>query len=102
MDFLKEILAAKKRYFLQQQVSHIIIPHCPELTVARVIKMIKGHDTVMEYLPNVSDEKPYIEREFLFDIVNTVDPLFFENALAQLEARRGFKAAEQGKVARGD
>ena len=59
--------------------------------------MIKSHDTVMEYLPNVSDDKPYIEREFLFDIVNTVDPLFFKSALAQLEARRGLKAAEQEK-----
>ena len=61
--------------------------------MARVIKMVRSHPTVMEYLPSVPDDgKAYIEREFLFDIVNTVDSQFFKTALAQIEVRRGFKA----------
>ena len=70
---------------------------CPELTVKRVIKLVKDHASVMEYLPTISEENWYIEREFLFDIVNTVDPRFFKDALAELESRRGIKAAEAEK-----
>ena len=63
----------------------------------RVIKYIKDHAEVMAYLPTVSDNNQYIEREFLFDVVNTIDPKFFKDALAQLEQRRGVKAAEAEK-----
>ena len=55
MDFLKEILAGKKKYFVLAQVSHINVPICPELTVERVIKQVKKHPEMMEYLPNVPD-----------------------------------------------
>ena len=66
------------------------------LTVARVIKRVQSHSAIMLYLPTVSETgKQYIEREFLFDIVNTIDPTFFRDALAELEARRGKKAAEE-------
>ena len=45
-------------------------------------------------MPTVSETgKQYIEREFLFDVVNTIDPNFFRDSLAELEARRGKKAA---------
>ena len=98
MDFLREILSGKKKYFLQSEISHIIVPTFPELTVARVIKMVREHKSVMQYLPTVSEDgKQYIERDFLFDIVNTCDPKFFRDALAELEARRGAKAAEEQK-----
>ena len=43
MDFLKEILSGKKRYFLQSEISHVTVPTCPELTVARVIKRVQSH-----------------------------------------------------------
>ena len=48
----------------------------------------------MLYLPTLAETgKQYIEREFLFDVVNTIDPNFFRDSLAELEARRGKKAA---------
>ena len=82
MDFLKEILSGKKKYFLQAQVTNITVPSCPELTVARVIQKVKDHEAVMAYLPSVSENgKQYIERGFLFNIVNTIDPKFFQAAL---------------------
>jgi len=43
MEFLKNILSGKKQYFLQEQVAMIRVPMCPELTVERVIKQVKGH-----------------------------------------------------------
>ena len=45
----------------------------------------------MMYLPNLPEDY-YIERDFLFTIVNTCDRLYFKEALAELEVRRAYKA----------
>ena len=43
----------------------------------------------MRYLPDLPDKsKKYIERDFLFTIVNTLDRKFFKEALAEIEANR--------------
>ena len=59
--------------------------------------MVKDHASVMEYLPTISEENWYIEREFLFDVVNTIDPGFFRDALAEVEARRTHRAEAEEK-----
>ena len=50
----------------------------------------------MRFLPEISDTgKHYIERDFLFAIVNTIDRNYFREALAEIEVRRA-KRAMQG------
>ncbi len=45
---------------------------CPELTFERVLKQIQGYREIMRFLSDVTDNgKQYIERDFLFEIVNT-------------------------------
>lgn len=66
---------------------------CPELTVERVLKQVKGFKQIMKYLPDLPENgKHYIERDFLFTIVNTVDRNYFREALAEIESRRSQKA----------
>ncbi len=49
----------------------------------------------MAYLPDFKDgAKNYIERDFLFWIVNTIDYQFFRQALAEIETRRTAKIAQ--------
>jgi len=36
MEFLKDILAGTKKYFLLDEVAKINVPMCPELTVERI------------------------------------------------------------------
>ena len=56
----------------------IRVPMCPELTVERVIKQVQGHYEIMRFLPEISDTgKHYIERDFLFAIVKTIDRKYF-------------------------
>ena len=96
MEFLKDILASRKKYFLVSEISHIHVPMCPELTVERVLSQVKAHPSMLEYLPTISDTgKQYIERDFLFNVVNTIDPNFFRDALAEIEGRRHRKAAAE-------
>ena len=57
---------------------------------------MKRHNHIVEYLPDLSENgKKYIERDFLFAIVNTIDQMFFIEALAELEERRATKAHQE-------
>ena len=79
----------------------IRVPMCPELTVERVLKQVQGHREIMRFLPDLTDNgKQYIERDFLFAIVNTIDKNYFQESMAEIEMRRAKKAAqgEQGMI----
>lgn len=52
----------------------------------------------MQYLPDPPEKgKYYVEREFLFTIVNTLDRRFFIQALAEIGAHRAHKNEEEEK-----
>ncbi len=75
----------------------IWVPMCPELTVKRVLKKFQVLREIMRFLPDLTDNcKQYIERDFLFAIVNTIDKNYFRKLIAEIEMRRAKKAA-QGK-----
>jgi len=56
LEFLKEILAGQKKYFLLSEIAMIRVPLCPEITVERILKLVKDHKEVMNYLPDISDK----------------------------------------------
>ncbi len=72
----------------------IRVPMCPELTVERVFKQVQGRREIIRFLSDVTDNgKQYIERDFLFAIVNTIDKNYFRESMAEIEMRRAKKAA---------
>ena len=79
----------------------IRVPMCPELTVERVLKQVQDQREIMHFIPDLTDNgKQYIESEFLFAIVNTIDKNYFRESMAEIEMRRTKKAAqgEQGLI----
>ena len=55
----------------------------------------------MRFLPDLTDNgKQYIERDFLFAIVDTIDKNYFRESMAEIEIGRAKKAAqgEQGLI----
>ena len=98
MEFIKDVLSGKKSFFLQKDIRMMKIPKCPEITVDRVLQQVRGIKEIMKYLPDIPlAGKYYIEREFLFSVVNTVDPDYFRLALAELEARRSVKSNQEAE-----
>ena len=74
MEFRRDILSGKKKYFLRIEIISLKVPICPELTVANVMQQVKAHQQIMVYLPGFKEgAKKYIERDFLFFIVNIID-----------------------------
>ncbi len=76
----------------------IRIPMCSELTVERVLKKVQGHREIMHFLYYLTDNgKQYIERDFLFAIVNTIDKNYFQESMAEIEMWRAKKAVRGSK-----
>jgi len=41
MEFLKDILCGKKKYFLQKDILWLRVPMCPELILDKVMMQVK-------------------------------------------------------------
>ena len=76
----------------------IWVPMCPELTVERVLKQLQGNREIMRFLPDLTDNgKHYIERDFLFAIVKTIDKNYFRESMAEIEMRRAKRLLRMSK-----
>ncbi len=66
-----------------------------------MFKASSGSQGDYAFSPDLTDNgKQYIERDFLFAIVNTIDKNYFRESMAEIEIRRAKKAAqsEQGLI----
>ena len=57
----------------------IILPRIDELSVPRVMSMIKDDKTLKMYIPDGYYKKTKPDRTWLFNVVNTVYPDFLQN-----------------------
>jgi hypothetical protein len=78
MTFIKGVLANKKKLLKNHEAIPVNFPRLKSLTVEQVLMMGLGDADIAEYLPDKEDiESNYMDRSFLFTIVNTLEPTFF-------------------------
>ena len=79
----------QKSYYVTKDVKLVSVPRYSEITVKQVINFIFDKPHILKYIPNLkkSSDKS-MDREFLFNIVNTVEPEYFPELVRQVEAER--------------
>ncbi len=80
-----------KKYLLQSQVIYLHVPKCPQLNFSEFIKKILSIDKIIRYLPDLSmslNTKAYIERGFLFVILNTFYRDFLSSTIAEIDNKK--------------
>ena len=89
LEFLRAILNGQKSYYVTKDVKLVSVPRYSEITVKQVINFIFDKPHILKYIPNLkkSSDKS-MDREFLFNIVNTVEPEYFPELVRQVEAER--------------
>jgi hypothetical protein len=65
----------------------------PELTAKNLYILSKKDEIIRDYLPDLTD-KASINKEFLFNIINTVKPSFFPESMHELMRARQEKIAQ--------
>ena len=72
------------------------VPFRPQFTIERLLTAIKTSPEVLEYLPN--DPHTHVNREYLCNIINTLDPVYFRKAIDEVECARGKMVSAKPKM----
>lgn len=95
IDFLKQLLAGDKLYFLNHEVPYVYVQKVGPLTVKNVMEKVYHLPEVRKYLPDYPEHpERYMNRDFLYSIVNKLDPTFFRRVSQEVNAQRKAKAEE--------
>ena len=89
MEFVRALLNGRKRYFKNDELRKVKVPRYKQLTYLKVLDHCTSKPTVMSYIPNQRlDGEPTCDREFLFTILNTLDPDYFPAQLRAVEEEK--------------
>ena len=82
MDYLRCVLNGRKSCFANSQVRKVKVPRYKQLTLEKVLQHCISNSRILQYLPNLPENgEPPCDRDFLFTIVNTIEPDYFPTQL---------------------
>ena len=94
MEFLRALLNGRKRYFKNDSVRKVNVPRYKQLTLSKVLDHCIAKPELLRYIPNFPmGGEVHVDRDFLFTIVNTLDPQFFPAQLRAIEEVKREKCA---------
>jgi hypothetical protein len=77
LRFCQQWLAGEKILLKEADISRVVVPHYKELTVQALYSMVANYEVTLKHLPDgVEVGKKQPNRQFVFDIVNTLHPGF--------------------------
>jgi hypothetical protein len=84
LRFLKQLLKKQKLALRRSETSMVNIPRMKMVTVESVLKVALDNVEISKYLPDREDlDGDYIQRDYLFTLVHSLEPTFFKRALAE-------------------
>jgi len=87
-DFLKEVFAEEKELFELKEVSFINVPLFDELSVIKLWPMTKEDKLFMKYFPQKLPKGRVPDREYFFNILNTLYPLYVQEIIRHANEQR--------------
>jgi hypothetical protein len=96
MSFLKGVLANKKRLFKVFEAPPVNFKPPKELTVKQVLELALNDEDIALFLPDKVDiEDDYIDKKFLFAVVNALEPTFFQRCMREFQEKNKAKVVEE-------
>jgi hypothetical protein len=86
-------LSGKKLAYQYWEVSICRVQPRSQFTIKSVLKSFQSNQTLVKYLPD--EPLAHVTRDYLFTLVNTLDPTFFRRAEEDLESRLREKEIEK-------
>ena len=77
-DFLKQVLAEEKQLLKKKEYVPIEVPHYDELSVRSLWPQFAEDADVAKYFPDVFPKDKGSDREYFFNVVNTIHPDFLK------------------------
>ena len=87
--FLGKLLRGEKRAFFRHETKPIKLPQHSTFYVKHLVKLAQAHETAMLYLPD--EPIKHVTKEFIGNVLNTLDDTFFPRAIAEIQERQKAK-----------
>jgi hypothetical protein len=87
-DFLKQVFAGKKQLIPRIQLRPIEVPHYDELSVDALIKDVMTIPDLGKFFLEQKTPANRPDREFFFNIINTVDPDYLSALIRHAQGLR--------------
>ena len=101
-DFLRQILAEDKQFMPMSEVKIINVPKYDEVSVKNLWPHCNGIPELMVYFPDKLPKNRLPDREFFFNILNSLNPSYvaniIEHATKMRNSAEGFNTDEQSIV----
>ena len=98
IEFLRMIMTGEKRYFLNKDVPVVYVQKLNKITVGEILRKVYHLREVRAYLPDFETyPERKMNRDFLFGIVNKLDPTFFTRATRDAAAMQPVKPEDETK-----
>lgn len=96
-DFLKQVFAGDKKLLELKQVKWIHVPVYDELAVHKIWPLIKEEEKMMMFFPDKLPKGRLPDREYFWNIVNTLNEPYVAQLLKHANALRN-DAKKQGEA----
>ena len=87
-DFLKAIIEGKKQLLKATAVKRVSVPHYEELAVKNIFPRVKDEPEVMVYLPDKLPKSKLPDRQYFFNVLNTVRQEYVTELIAHANRQR--------------
>lgn len=75
-DFLKQVLAGDKKLMPLKEVKFVNIPKFEELSVEKILPLLKEDKAVMAYFPDRFPKGRTVARDYFWNVLNSVHELY--------------------------
>ena len=96
-DFLKQVLADKKRLMPLKKVNWVVVPKFDELSVANLQEKMKADAEFMQYFPDKLPKGRSPAREYFFNILNSIHPQYVARLIDHANRQRYTAENEERK-----
>ena len=93
-EFLKHVFAGRKKLLKLSDVKHIIVPKYDELSVKLLFPHLKNDPVFMLYLPDRFANGHPPDRDYLFNVLNTLKPEYVSNIISHASKLRNHVVEE--------
>ena len=87
-DFMKQLLVEDKKLLELQQVIHANVPRYDELSVKKFWPLMQKDAVFMQYMPNATAEGRLPEREYFWNVLNTLQTAYVQQLIEHANAQR--------------
>jgi len=84
-DFLKQVLAGKKKLLPLKDVKKVSVPKYEELAVEKIFAIVNRDPDVMAYFPDSLPKNRNIAREYFWNILHTVHETYVQRLITHAQ-----------------